>query len=1160
MLKLDPKNTELLKQKQDILNSSIVATEDKLKQLQEIKEEADKKMAEGTKINEENYRALQREIINTQNKLNDLKTENSRWNKTGTYLTNLGNELDTISDKIEKVGNKLTTRLTLPITGALTVATKEAVEFESAFAGVTKTVDGTEEQIETLKQGIKDLSKEIPSTTTEIAAVAESAGQLGIETENILSFSKAMLDLGNSTNLTADDAASQLAKFANIMQMSQQDFDKLGSSIVDLGNNFATTESDIVDMAMRLAGAGKQVGLSEGQVLGLSTALSSVGIEAEMGGSAISKAMVKMQNAVELGGEKLNNVLNKTGMSLRDLELMSANDSMAFKELSQSLGMTSTEVKNLITAGTNLEDFAAVSGMTAQEFQKAWKEDAAGALSAFIQGLGDAENKGESAITMLSEMGLTEVRLRDSLLRAANAGDLFNDAIETGTEAWEENVALTNEANKRYETTESQLTISKNKIKDIAISLGDKLLPAVNKILDKVDKWTEKLDDLSDSQKDNIVKIGLMVAAAGPLLKVGSTAVSTIGKVSSGLGTMTKAIGVASGKMTSTETSVNNLANVFKATFSPTGLVVLGISAAVGIILKEYAEATEGTKKYAEACKESANKVLEEKKAIDELRSSIDANVQTDLNNIERTQNLWEELKKITDENGKIKKGYENRAKVITEDLSEALGTEISITDNVIDKYKELQNEIDVLILKKKGEAILSASEEKYNEALSNRDQKMQELIDKQEELNEAKKKEDELYDKYYLEDGEWKWGFEDSADYKNWQNQIKAVESLEEEVKTLQDTVNDYTSDIEDYQYKYKLFAEGTSDSIQQMVDDVGKSYVKNGETIEVGFLRQIQAQQYYLDRAKSLNSEAIRNNNETEVLKTRVTIDEANKRLYALTEELIGMTSTTEENSPEVIEAWKQLATNSYSVYYDEVSKLPEELSKKIQEMTGVTIERTPELVEETKNMSESVLKEFKQNEDFRTTAIDNLEGFLQGLEDEELRQLLKDAGLENVEKVINGIKEGNLAEDEGEKILESLNTGLSNTSWQNTLWDKARGIASTLSSLLTVKASVNGTTSDLPGHKSGLDYVPYDNYIARLHKGERVLTAEENKQLMQMEKASKLGVPNMKAIGESVADSIKTVFTTPTIVINAQDELTPNKINTIIDTVNRRLGSQY
>lgn len=282
LLKLDPKNTEMLKQKQDVLNASISTTQEKLKQLQSIKDEADKMMSEGTKINEENYRSLQREILKTQNKLSDLKNEASNWNKAGTFLTNLGKELQEVGSKIDNLGTKLTTRLSIPITGALSIATKEAIEFESAFTGVTKTVNASDEQLDELKQGIKDLAKEIPSMTTEISAVAESAGQLGIQTENILDFSKAMIDLGNSTNLTSENAASQLAKFANIMQMSQKDFDRLGSSIVDLGNNFATTEADIVNMAMRLAGAGKQVGLSEGEVLGLATALSSVGIEAEM--------------------------------------------------------------------------------------------------------------------------------------------------------------------------------------------------------------------------------------------------------------------------------------------------------------------------------------------------------------------------------------------------------------------------------------------------------------------------------------------------------------------------------------------------------------------------------------------------------------------------------------------------------------------------------------------------------------------------------------------------------------------------------------------------------------------------------------------------------------------------------------------------------------
>ena len=687
LLKLDPKNTELLSQKQTVLNNSIKTTEDKLKQLKDIKEKADQAMASGTQINEENYRALQREIINTQNKLSDLKNESSNWTKAGDQLIKWGENLDKISSKLDNLGNKLTTRLTVPIVGTFATATKEAIEFESAFTGVTKTVDGTEEQLENLKQGIKDLAKEIPSSTTEIAAVAEAAGQLGIQTDNILSFSKAMIDLGNSTNLTSEEAASQLAKFANIMQMSQTDFDKLGSAIVDLGNNFATTEADIVNMAMRLAGAGKQVGLSEGEVLGLSTALSSVGIEAEMGGSAISKAMVKMQNAVELGGGKLNTVLGKTGKSLRDLELLSANNSKDFKELCDSIGMTSTEVKQLITAGTNLEDFAKVSGMTSEQFKKAWQEDAVGALTTFIKGLGDAESKGESAITMLSEMGLTEVRLRDSLLRAANAGDLLNTAVETGTKAFEDNVALTKEANKRYATMESKLKITKNKIKDVAVSLGDKLLPSINKILEKADKWIKKLDNLSDAQKDNIVKIGLMVAAAGPLLKIGSSAISIIRNVSKGIGTFSKAISLAHNGIGTATGSAATLAKVLQGLTSPAGIAAVGITTIVAVMIEELERAEAETRKSFSNMGSSASDFIT---GIDSAVSHLDSFNNTLFASTEEQQELQEQMREIQEGITKICKTASDERRDYTQE-------EITQLDEYFTKLRELKNrEIEI--------------------------------------------------------------------------------------------------------------------------------------------------------------------------------------------------------------------------------------------------------------------------------------------------------------------------------------------------------------------------------------------------------------------------------------------------------------------------------
>src|SRR5690606_33555925 len=180
-------------------------------------------------------------------------------------------------EAVGKVG-KAVTAGGLAIAGGLGLASKSAIDFESALAGVRKTVDASEAEFAALERGIRDMSKELPASAIEIARVAEAAGQLGIETPHILKFTRVMIDLGEATNMTAETAATSLARFANIVQMPMENIDRLGSTVVALGNNLATTEAEIVEMGLRLAGAGHQIGLTEAQILSLAGALSSVGI------------------------------------------------------------------------------------------------------------------------------------------------------------------------------------------------------------------------------------------------------------------------------------------------------------------------------------------------------------------------------------------------------------------------------------------------------------------------------------------------------------------------------------------------------------------------------------------------------------------------------------------------------------------------------------------------------------------------------------------------------------------------------------------------------------------------------------------------------------------------------------------------------------------
>ena len=168
-------------------------------------------------------------------------------------------------------------------------------------------------------------------------------------------------------------------------------------------------------------------------------------------------------------------------------------------------------------------NLASVAGMSASEFKKAFEQDAASAILAFIKGLGDAESKGQSAIGILNDMGISEVRLRDTLLRAAGASDLFTDALDIGSQAWEENNALTNEANIRYETTESKIQMAKNALIAMGKTIGDLLLPAVSSICDWVTNMATKFNDLNPTTQTFILIVAGVVAAIGPLLVIGGS-------------------------------------------------------------------------------------------------------------------------------------------------------------------------------------------------------------------------------------------------------------------------------------------------------------------------------------------------------------------------------------------------------------------------------------------------------------------------------------------------------------------------------------------------------------------------------------------------------------------------------------------------------------
>lgn len=539
---------------------------------------------------------MQTELADTNTKIREQ--ENS-FIQAGNKLQEFSDKAGNVSKTLEKAGSKLTSHVTLPIAGLGAGAAKAAIDFEDAFAGVEKTVDGTTEQMAELNTGIREMATRMPESAVQIAGVAEAAGQLGIKTDSILGFTETMVMLGDSTNLSSDQAATSLARLANITQMPQDQFDRLGSTVVDLGNNFATTESEIVEMGLRLAGAGHQVGMSEAQILGFSTALSSVGIEAEAGGSAFSKVMVEMQLAAETGGE-------------------------------------------------SLEQFAEVAGMSASEFSEKFKTDAAGAMIDFIKGLQTCEDRGVSAIKVLDDMGISEVRMRDALLRAAGAGDTFTNAIQTGTKAWDENTALTNEAEKRYQTTASQLKILGNQFVEAGIDIAGEFLPVLKDGVDAAKDFAKFLGTLSDSQKKAMVSALGLAAGIGPILSITGKATSGVKTLAEGAGKLAEKLGKAQVESKGLKIGLGLLSKSFGVTggaagkaataFSGVSLGAVGIAAAIPAVLAGLGMWYQHSINVRDGSQEIINKTQELMSKNDELSANLTANAeqrQTNLQNIE---------------------------------------------------------------------------------------------------------------------------------------------------------------------------------------------------------------------------------------------------------------------------------------------------------------------------------------------------------------------------------------------------------------------------------------------------------------------------------------------------------------------------------------------
>lgn len=1114
LLKLDPKNTELLAQKQTVLTGNIKETEEKLKLLKQAQKEADETIKNGGEISQENYRNLQREIVNTQKKLenlneeyNNFKTENSKFTKVGKTLQDFGEKVDSTSEKINKIGTDVTAKATTGIVGIATAAVTAGASLESAVDKYIAKAGKSVEETEKYKKVLTDI--------------------------NDANFGEGYEDIANSMAIVEQqmrglDDAADLENITKKAYYLKDAFDAEINESVRAAKMLMEQWGMSADEAFELINQGYQKGLDKNGDL-----LDSIN-EYSVHFRQIGLSATDMFNTFCLGAESGAFSIDKVGDAIKEMGIR-------LKD-----GTATDTLKSMKLNANELEKAFAEGGE-----KGSW---AFGEIVKGLQNIKDPLKQNQAGVTIFGTMW--EDLGKDAVFSMTSYGEKFDETANT----------MSSSMDKMYNNTKSSAESSIKRIKTISANLGTKLLPVVNKVLDKVEVFINKLDNLSDSEKDNIINIGLLVAGVGPLIKIVGTAGTVIGTTSKGIGIFSQALSVANNKSTSTSKSVNSLAGFLKGIVSPAGLATI----AIGALAAAAVYYNEKTFQSSKAAKEYADSVAQEKKAIEDTFKSIEENASVELNHLDRVTKMKDELANLVDENGKVKDGYESRVNFILGELNEALGTEYEMNGKIIDSYKDLQNNVDKLIAKQKAKIYLQINEEKYQEVVKKQNDALVEQNTAYHKLEDAAKKYGYKVEEVSNKIEENKNKIKELTEEKEWsteagkvkaqmeidelKNQNGELESLNNAYKERTDIVKNFADIEKQYNENQKAYAEERYDDIIKY-QTAAKNYSDSTLQDITNNLKSVA--QEYTDYSRSAST--------ADLERAQTLKDTAEKNMQTLADELVKRTGIVNgELGQQETEAWKTLAKSNYDIYEAELCKMAPAMAKSIQDATGVIVKETPYAVNQAQSMSQQIIEKLDKSPEFRAKAVSNLQGLLNGMSDENLRNLLNQAGVQDVEKVMEGIRKGNLAENEGINILKSLNTGLQSSSFTGTLFATAKRVAESISSGLEIKpkVSVFSLIPKLPGHKDGLDYVPKDNYVARLHKGERVLTAKENKEYTKMLENIKL--PNYSRLQSNLTSKMmNTTNTKNSYNIELKfypQKMTETELNSAFKYLNRKLGKLY
>lgn len=525
LLKLDPGNTELLAQKQKLLSDAVSETKEKLTTLKTAAEQANTALANGD-ISQEQYDALQREIIETEQ---DLKKLEEQANQSAAALQKIsvtGEKLKTVGDNISSAGQKMLP-VTAAVTGLGTAAVTTAANFESSMSqvqatmGITKdsmsTVDGQSvNTMDTLSELAKKMGSETAFSAKECADALNYLALAGYDTQQMCDTLPTVLNLAAAGDIDLASASDMVTDAMSALGMGVDESTKMVDQMAKTASSTNTSVAQLGEGILTIGATAKSI---KGGTAELNTALGILannGIKGAEGGTHLRNVILSLQNPTDKAAAQMDAL----GVSIYDSNgnMRSLNDILG--DLNKSMdGMTSADKANIIATIFNKTDLASVNAL-------------------------------------LANTGDTWDSLQSSITNSAGAAQQMADT--------------------QLDNLQGQITILKSALEGLAISFGELLMPAIKQIVGWVQKFVDWLNSMDEGTKKVVVTVALLAAAIGPVLIV-------IGKVISAVSTIMTVVPKIASAISAVKTAFAALNVTMLA--NPIVLIIAAITALVAAFI-----------------------------------------------------------------------------------------------------------------------------------------------------------------------------------------------------------------------------------------------------------------------------------------------------------------------------------------------------------------------------------------------------------------------------------------------------------------------------------------------------------------------------------------------------------------------------------------------